>query len=112
MRKLVVWNLVTLDGYFEGKTPWDIDFHSSAWGPDLEALSESFGEEGDLLVFGRKIYQGMTAYWPEAEEDGQIKDYMHGIAQICVSRTLTEPGWNKARHGRDQVRELSALNDR
>src|SRR3546814_198850 len=100
---------MTLDGYFEGKTPWDIDFHSSAWGPELEALSESFGEEGDLLVFGRKTYQGMAAYWPEAEEDGKIKDYMNGIAKICVSRTLTEPGWNNARIVSDPVRELSAL---
>lgn len=27
MRKLIVWNLMTLDGYFEGTKPWDIDFH-------------------------------------------------------------------------------------
>ena len=111
MRKLVVWNLMTLDGYFEGKKPWDIDFHNSAWGPELEALSESFGEEGDLLVFGRKTYEGMAAYWPEAEAEdgGKIKDYMNGIAKICVSRTMTDPGWNNARVVSDPVKELSAL---
>lgn len=109
MRKLVVWNLMTLDGYFEGRTPWDIDFHSTVWGPELEALSESFGEEGDLLVFGRKTYQGMADYWPTAEENGRIKDYMNGIAKICVSRRLTDPGWNNARIVRDPVTELSAL---
>ena len=54
MRKLVVWNLMTLDGYFEGSKPWDIDFHNLAWGPELEKYAEQFGEEGDLLVFGRK----------------------------------------------------------
>src|SRR3546814_19848751 len=51
----------------------------------------------------------MAAYWPEAEEDGKIKDYMNGIAKICVSWTLTEPGWNNARIVSDPVRELSAL---
>ena len=109
MRKLVVWNLMTLDGYFEGTTPWDIDFHNRAWGPELEALSESFGEEGDLLVFGRKTYEGMAAYWPTAEDSSKTKDYMNGIAKICVSRTLTDPGWNNARVVQDPVKELSAL---
>src|SRR5919204_4725206 len=25
MRKLIVWNVMTLDGYFEGPTAWDLD---------------------------------------------------------------------------------------
>ncbi|TAV03998.1 dihydrofolate reductase family protein [Rhizobium ruizarguesonis] len=54
MRKLVVWNLMTLDGYFEGTKPWDIDFHNLAWGPELQRYAEQFGRESDLLVFGRK----------------------------------------------------------
>jgi hypothetical protein len=27
MRKLIMWNVVTLDGYFEGEKAWDLDFH-------------------------------------------------------------------------------------
>lgn len=109
MRKLIVWNLVTLDGYFEGKTPWDIGFHEKAWGPELEALSESFGEEGDLLVFGRKTYEGMAAYWPGADEGGKVKDYMNNIAKLAVSRTLETADWNNTRIVRDPVAELTAL---
>ena len=60
MRKLVVWNLMTLDGYFEGTKPWDIDFHNLAWGPELQRYAEQFGREGDLLIFGRKTYEGMA----------------------------------------------------
>lgn len=60
MRKLVVWNLMTLDGYFEGTKPWDIDFHNLAWGPELQRYAEQFGREGDLLVFGRKTMRA----WP------------------------------------------------
>lgn len=26
MRRLVVWNAMTLDGYFESKSPWDLGF--------------------------------------------------------------------------------------
>jgi len=109
MRKLVVWNLMTLDGYFEGTKPWEIDFHNLAWGPELQRYAEQFGEEGDLLVFGRKTYEGMAAYWPTAEGEEKIKTYMNGIAKIAVSRTMTEPGWNNARIVSDPVSELTKL---
>jgi dihydrofolate reductase len=106
MRKLVVWNLMTLDGYFEGEKPWDLAFHNYAWGPELEKLSEQFGEEGDLLVFGRKTYEGMAAYWPTAEEDSKVKEYMNNIAKLAVSRTMKEAAWNNTRVVSDPASEL------
>ncbi len=109
MRKLVVWNLMTLDGYFEGTKPWDIDFHNLVWGPELQKYAETFGEEGDLLVFGRKTYEGMASYWPTAEGEEKIKDYMNNIPKIAVSRTMKEPGWNNARVVSDPVSELAKL---
>jgi len=27
MCKVIVWNMVTLDGYFEGPKSWEIDWH-------------------------------------------------------------------------------------
>ena len=109
MRKLVVWNLMTLDGYFEGTKPWDIGFHTLVWGPELEAYSEQFGKEGDLLVFGRKTYEGMAAYWTTTEDEDNIKPYMNSIAKIAVSRTLTEATWNNTRVVSDPVAELTKL---
>jgi dihydrofolate reductase len=109
MRKLVVWNLMTLDGYFEGAKPWDIDFHNLAWGPELERYSERWAEEGDLLVFGRKTYEGMAAYWPKAEGEGKIKAFMNGVAKIAVSRTMKEAGWSNCRVVSDPVAELTRL---
>ncbi|MCJ9753754.1 dihydrofolate reductase family protein [Neorhizobium sp. BETTINA12A] len=109
MRKLVVWNLMSLDGYFEGEKPWDLAFHNCAWGPELEKLSEQFGEEGDLLVFGRKTYEGMAAYWPTAEEGGKVKNYMNNIAKIAVSKTIEDAAWNNTRVVSDPVAELNRL---
>jgi hypothetical protein len=34
-----MWNIITLDGYFEGEKSWDLDFHETIWGPELENLS-------------------------------------------------------------------------
>jgi len=111
MRKLVVWNLMTLDGYFEGTKPWDIEFHNLAWGPELEKYAEQFGEEGDLLVFGRKTYEGMAAYWPTAESEDKIKAYMNDIAKIAVSRTMEKADWNNTRVVNDPVSELKRLKE-
>ncbi|CDZ72485.1 Bifunctional deaminase-reductase domain protein [Neorhizobium galegae bv. orientalis] len=109
MRKLVAWNLMSLDGYFEGEKPWDLAFHSYAWGPELETLSEQFGEEGDLLVFGRRTYEGMAAYWPTAEEGSKVKNYMNNIAKIAVSKTIKDAPWNNTRVVSDPVAELTRL---
>lgn len=109
MRKLIVWNLMTLDGYFEGEKPWDLDFHNLVWGPELQRYSQELGKEGDLLVFGRKTYEGMAAYWPTAENESEIKEYMNGIAKLAVSRTMKEAEWNNTRVVSDPIFELRKL---
>jgi len=109
MRKLVVWNLMTLDGYFEGATPWDLGFHMLAWGDELEAYSRSLETEGDTLVFGRKTYDGMAAYWQTAKETPEITSFMNSVAKIAVSRTLEKAEWNNSRVVRDPVAELTKL---
>jgi len=93
MSRLIVWNLVTLDGYFEGDKPWNLDFHTKVWGPELEALSEEFGDKAQALVFGRKTYEGMADYWKTAEPS-VITTYMNALPKLVASRTLTEPDWN------------------
>ncbi|NTF40846.1 dihydrofolate reductase family protein [Rhizobium rhizogenes] len=109
MRKLVVWNLMTLDGYFEGIKPWDIDFHMLVWGDELEHLATEFGNEGDLLIFGRKTYEGMAAYWPTATEAPEIGAYMNSIAKIAASRTLDKADWNNSRVVGDIAAEVKKL---
>lgn len=54
MRRLVAWNLMTLDGYFEGRNPWDLGFHETVWGDELSALSLEQGKEIGTLLFGRR----------------------------------------------------------
>ncbi|AYG58047.1 dihydrofolate reductase family protein [Rhizobium jaguaris] len=111
MRKLVVWNLMTLDGYFEGTKPWDLDFHMLAWGDELERYATELGQEGDLLIFGRKTYEGMAAYWPTATEAPEIAAYMNGIAKVAASRTMDKAEWNNTRIVRDIVAEAEKLKE-
>ena len=90
-----MWNMVTLDGYFEGSKPWDIAWHEIGWGEELEQLgAEQTGSAGALL-FGRKTYEGMAEYWPAAK--GEVADIMNSIPKIVFSRTLERAGWNNTR---------------
>lgn len=108
MSKLIVWNLVSLDGYFEGEKPWDLDFHNKAWGPELEDLSKQFGNDAEALIFGRRTYEGMASHWKTAEP-GPITTFMNALPKLVASRTLTTPDWNNTRITADigpAIREL------
>ena len=67
MRKLIMWNVVTLDGYFEGEKNWDLSFHELVWGKELEEFSLTQLKSADMLVFGATTYKGMADYWTKAE---------------------------------------------
>ena len=72
MRRLLVWNVMTLDGYFEGQEPWSLDFHQLVWGDELEALSRQQLRDAGLLLFGRRTYDGMASYWPVAARPAKL----------------------------------------
>lgn len=94
MGSLTVWNIMTLDGMFEGKEPWDLPFHSLVWGEELEQLSLRQLDELDYLLFGRRTYEGMAAHW--RKETGAIADRMNSARKLVASRTLTTVDWNNS----------------
>lgn len=94
MRKIVVWNLMTLDGYFEGVKPWDLSFHDIAWGKELENFSLEQAKDVGTLLFGRKTYEGMAAYW--SKEKGAIADFMNSVEKVIVSDAPIETSWNNS----------------
>lgn len=91
MRKLIMWNLISLDGYFEGNQNWDLAFHNLVWGQELEKLSIEQLHSADYLVFGRVTYEGMAAYW--TKEQGEIADLMNRIPKLVFSKTLKSADW-------------------
>ena len=95
MRKVIVWNMVTLDGYFEGPKPWEIDWHEYVWGEELERFSLDQAQEVGTLLFGRKTYEGMAAYWSTAA--GEVAEFMNSIPKVVFSNTLETAGWSKTR---------------
>lgn len=97
MRKLIMWNVITLDGYFEGNQNWDLSFHETVWGPELEKLSIEQLHSADYLVFGRVTYEGMSAYWQNTEgENAEIAELMNNIPKLIFSETLKEVDWKNS----------------
>jgi dihydrofolate reductase len=91
-RHLIVWNLITLDGFFEGPRSWDLDFHEYAWGEELERFSLEQLDGADLLLFGRVTYEGMARYWSSAK--GEIAERMNRIRKMVFSSTLDRADWS------------------
>ena len=97
MGKLIMWNVITLDGYFEGEKNWELSFHETVWGSELERLSLEQLNSASYLVFGRTTYEGMAAYWKTAEgENAEIAHFMNSLPKIVCSRTLNSVDWNNS----------------
>jgi dihydrofolate reductase len=92
MRKLIMWNLISLDGCFEGQRSWDLPFHEYAWGDELREFSLEQARDVGALLFGRVTYDGMAAHWTTTT--GEIADFMNAVPKFVFSRTLESADWN------------------
>lgn len=92
MARLIQWNLISLDGYFEGGKKWDLEWHNYFWDPELEKFSIEQLRSAGMLMFGRITYEGMAAYWKTTK--GEVADFMNSLPKVVVSRTLKEADWN------------------
>jgi len=93
MARLIVWNLMTLDGYMEGPGH-DLSFHSDVWGAELEQLSISQLREAGALMFGRRTHDLMASHWSnEAGEEAEVADFMNALPKFVFSRSVTQSGW-------------------
>lgn len=95
MGRLIEWNLISLDGYFEGGTKWDLEWHNSVWDKELEKFSLDQLRSAGMLLFGRTTYEGMAAYWEKAT--GEVAEFMNNLPKAVVSRTLREADWHNTR---------------
>lgn len=109
MRKLIMWNVITLDGYFEGEKNWDLSFHELVWGKELEEFSITQLKSADMLVFGKTTYIGMADYWTTATDEGEITRFMNEIQKIVCSSTLKTAEWNNTVIVKNAVTEITKL---
>ena len=107
MKRLIMWNVITLDGYFEGEKPWDLDFHGLAWGDDLEKFIDEQLASADTVVYGENTYTGMAEYW--SKQEGKTADRLNAIRKVVCSPNLENASWNNTIIVRDAVAEIPKL---
>ena len=114
MSKLIMWNLMTLDGFFDGAENWTLDWHQYAWGEELERMSIEQLRVADMLLFGRVTYEGMAAYWKTAQ--GEVATYMNSLPKAVFSRTLDKVDWHNTKllkgDVKTEVEELKRAGDK
>ncbi len=112
MRKLTVFNLMTLDGYIAGEGG-DISWHNVD--EEFQELANAASNSGNTILFGRVTYELMAGFWPTPEAirtDPIVAAGMNKAEKVVFSRTLQKADWNNTRLVKDdmlaEVRRLEA----
>ena len=106
MGKLVVFNHVSLDGYFTD-AHGDMSFaHKAPGDREWDEFVAGNARGGGTLVFGRITYELMARFWPTpfaAEHMPLVAERMNNLPKIVFSRTLDKASWNNTILVKDDV---------
>jgi dihydrofolate reductase len=98
MRSLIVFNHVSLDGYFvdkKGDMRW-----AHTQDPEWNEFVAGNARGGGVLLFGRVTYEMMASYWPTpmaAQNSPAVAERMNNLQKVVFSRTLDKASWNNTK---------------
>ena len=96
MRKLVVFNQVSVDGYFVD------NHHDMSWAKqdaddEFNRFTSDRASSGGVLLFGRVTYELMAGFWPTrqaAQSLPIVAERMNHLPKVVFSRTMKQATWN------------------
>ncbi|MEO8911250.1 MAG: dihydrofolate reductase family protein [Gemmatimonadaceae bacterium] len=103
MQKLIVFNSVTLDGYFTGPNG-DLSWAHAKPDPEWDKFVAGNAKGGGTLLFGRVTYDMMVAFWPTPNAAKAFPDVAKGMNEaqkVVFSRTLDNSPWKNTRIVKD-----------
>jgi len=104
MRKLSVFNNVSLDGYFvdaQGEMGW-----ARKQDAEWQAFTAGNARGGGAMLFGRVTYDLMAGFWPTPMAMQTMPDVataMNKAEKIVFSRKMAKAEWNNTRVVRDDI---------
>lgn len=115
MRKIVVFNRVTIDGYYAGPDDdidWFVNDHQ------VDAASHQMMSP-DTIIFGRYTYKQFESVWPPMldnpnvpEPAKQIARELNKMTKVVFSSSLKEVTWeNSVLHASDLAKEVQKLKE-
>ncbi|MBI3579638.1 MAG: dihydrofolate reductase family protein [Ignavibacteriales bacterium] len=112
MRKVIVSNLVSLDGFIAGPNG-EVDWFTGIVGKEFEAYIVEAISTIDTMLFGRVTYEHLASYWPTASPEQNhpsIIYAMNNTSKVVFSKTLQNVEWKNSRLAkRDIAEEASKL---
>jgi len=100
MRKLIVCNAVSLDGYYEGPGKNVMDLFEYRWAYPADESFDAYNAErlraADTLLLGRTSFDGFKGFWPPVADDPEstslqreISRLNNAVDKVVVSDSLT-----------------------
>ena len=123
MRKLIVSNAMSLDGYYEGPGRNVMALFDYRWDYPTDESFDAYNAErlraADTLLLGRVSYEGFKGFWPPVADDPnatplqrEISRLDNAIEKVVISDTLsseeTAPWHNTSIIGRADAHEQLA----
>lgn len=115
MRKLTVFNHISLDGYFvsaSGDMSWA---HQGSEDAEYQAFVANNASGDSEMLFGRVTYEMMAGFWPTPTAHQQmpvVADKMNNGRKVVFSRTLTKADWTNTKLVKgDLVEEVKKMKE-
>ncbi len=112
MRRIVMFNNVSADGYFAGP---DGDLNWVVPDPDIDKAAMSGSDNFDTVLFGRRTYELFASFWPHALDNASpsrdpqhipreltpeiraMATFLNDSVKLVFSRTLGNLTWKNSR---------------
>jgi dihydrofolate reductase len=98
--RIIVFNHITLDGYFvdgKGDMSWA---HSARNDAEWNAFVAENAKGNAVLMFGRKTYDLMAGYWPTPmalQNAHDVAQKMNSSSKVVFSKTMDQASWQNTR---------------
>ncbi len=99
MRKLIVFNNISLDGYFTDANS-DMSWAHENADEEWNKFTSENASGGGVLLFGRKTYDLMVSFWPTKQAYDmmpQVAEGMNNLPKVVFSRTMDKAEWNNTK---------------
>jgi dihydrofolate reductase len=99
MRKLIVFNNISLDGYFTDANS-DMSWAHQNADEEWNKFTSENASGGGVLLFGRKTYDLMVSFWPTKQAYDmmpQVAEGMNNLPKVVFSRTMDKAEWNNTK---------------
>jgi dihydrofolate reductase len=90
MRKVVVYELLSLDGVAEHPDEFFAD-----WDDTLDAHLDSVIATQDAVVLGRRSYEEWAAYWPTSDIE-PFATFINGVEKYVATSSPLDRSWARA----------------